>query len=93
MVIDATDAVDTSWEQTISANGGDRPSAIIDLRQGSDLLLPVSLFRAALDTELIPAMAQLGELKHQSELAHHNRRTLQAFITRLCQSNPDAFQA
>lgn len=65
---------------------------LYDLRQGADLLWPISLFRTALDTEVIPLLTQIGDSK-QSEgdrLAHHQ---LRAFMRLVWQSHPDAFQS
>ncbi len=38
---------------------------IFDLRESSDLVLPISLFRLALDTEVIPLLSELDTLKTQ----------------------------
>jgi hypothetical protein len=67
-----------------------------DLRQGSDLLLPLSLFFIALDTEAIPVIMQLDTLKAEEareensaiRLAH---LLLQDFIRQVWQAHPDQF--
>lgn len=63
-----------------------------DLRQGSDLILPISLFRAALDTEVIPLLMQLDVDQNKTTpiLAH---KDLQAFIRRVWQLTPQVFSA
>ncbi|MCU0568979.1 MAG: hypothetical protein MUF49_20565 [Oculatellaceae cyanobacterium Prado106] len=67
--------------------------ALYDLRQGSDLLMPLSLFHIALDTEVIPVLAQLGQPKQEavsssseSQITH---RLLQDFIGQVWRSRPD----
>ncbi|MDX2213632.1 MAG: hypothetical protein SFY66_10105 [Oculatellaceae cyanobacterium bins.114] len=79
----------------LPASSTDTPSAPIlyDLRQGADLLCPSSLFRASLDTEVIPLLVELGESKLQLDVDHSARRQLQAFIHRLWQAHPQTFQA
>ncbi|MGB3402594.1 MAG: hypothetical protein WBA77_07875 [Microcoleaceae cyanobacterium] len=63
-----------------------------DLRQGSDLILPVSLFRAALDTEVIPLLMQLDA--HPDKTAQVGaHKDLQAFIRRVWQVSPEVFGA
>ncbi|HEY9659821.1 MAG TPA: hypothetical protein V6C65_15300 [Allocoleopsis sp.] len=71
-----------------------------DLRQTSDLLYPQSLFRAALDTEVVPVLTELNTLKPPAEGSsaaslkedHSARHQLQDFIRGVWQSNPEAFQ-
>ncbi|HIK26978.1 MAG: hypothetical protein N3E45_07770 [Oscillatoriaceae bacterium SKW80] len=70
------------------------PPLLYDLRAGADLLLPITLFRAALDTELIPLLAQLEAIaKHQPPdapiIAH---RKLKNFIQQVWQAHPDNFK-
>jgi hypothetical protein len=69
-----------------------------DLRQGSDLLLPEELFRAALDTEVLPlvsllyqAEAKIGpEAEDPGPIA---RQKIHAFVSQVCRSRPEAFAA
>lgn len=76
------------------------PSTIYDLRQGADLLCPHSLFRVALDTEVIPILTELNTLKNQSAdsgaTASENSPSacysLQNFIRQVWQAFPEAFQ-
>jgi hypothetical protein len=71
---------------------------VYDLRQGADLLCPLSLFRTGLDTEVIPVLMALGSPKTETDLtlasaSHQSQhRQLQAFLRRLWQENPNAFQ-
>lgn len=62
---------------------------LYDLREGSDLLYPASLFREALDIEVIPLMAKL----HGMQLSPEARRKLHQFIAQLCQANPQVFKS
>lgn len=69
---------------------------LVDLRQVSDLLLPLSWFQAAVDTDVIPILAQLIEPKAETpfsgevaSLTSHISRPsaqeqLQQFIRDLC---------
>jgi hypothetical protein len=83
-----------------------RPDAIetlYDLRQGADLLYPVSFFRAALDVEVLPILMQLDHLKvgqnapssthvqqpDDQQIAHQQ---LQRFVRQIWQAQPDAFR-
>ncbi|MBD2465307.1 hypothetical protein H6G89_30310 [Oscillatoria sp. FACHB-1407] len=74
-----------------TATPSDAP-ILYDLRQGADLLCPSSLFRAALDTEVIPLLVELGESKLQLETDPVARRQLQTFVYRLWQAHPQIFQ-
>jgi hypothetical protein len=70
-----------------------------DLRQGSDLLLPEELFRAALDTEVLPLVSLLyqAEAKIGPEAPEDPgpiaRQRIHAFVTQVCRSRPEAFAA
>lgn len=65
---------------------------IIDLRLGADLLLPISLFRLAMDTEVIPLIVRLdtNAFNHNGD---YNRQQLDRFIRQIWQANRDIFQA
>jgi hypothetical protein len=76
-----------------------------DLRQGSDLLLPEGLFRAALDMEVLPLMSLLFQaedkarplgdqviLAQQQRDATIARQQLNAFVRQVCQTKPEAFR-
>ncbi|MBD1853523.1 hypothetical protein [Leptolyngbya sp. FACHB-711] len=70
---------------------------LVDLRQESDLLLPLSWFQMAVDTEVIPVLAKLSGLKPEPYSAsdeaivqHHYpsaQEQLQQFIRALCLAN------
>ncbi|MBE9180787.1 hypothetical protein IQ268_19690 [Oculatella sp. LEGE 06141] len=54
-------------EQLNDANPASAPDLILyDLRQGADLICPLSLFRMALDTEVIPLLTILDDAKYCS---------------------------
>ena len=60
---------------------------IIDLREGSDLLLPLSLFRPALDTEIIPLITQLNSIDSSLKDKHIASKQLNSFIHQVWQAN------
>jgi hypothetical protein len=68
-----------------------------DLRQGSDLLLPTSLFCVALDVDAIPVITQLNAPKSvQPDPASGQKKTLahsalQNFVRQIWQAYPDRF--
>jgi hypothetical protein len=76
-------------------------SALCDLRQGADLLCPLSLLHAALDTEVIPILMALDSLPpkdatHRADLRAEYRiahSQLQAFVFHLWEAHPEAFQS
>jgi hypothetical protein len=66
-------------------------SQVVDLRAGSDLIWPVPLLRAALDTEFLPL---LGTLNDQSASPNHQtKRWLNEFVQKAWQAHPQFFQA
>ncbi len=62
-----------------------------DLRNGSDLLWPLALFRPALDTEVIPLLAMLPPLS-QSERNPVAGQQLNQFIHQVWQADKGAFR-
>jgi hypothetical protein len=64
-----------------------------DLRQAPDLLWPISLFQAALDSDVIALLSQLYSVQPQPEKAHLARQLLNVFIQQTWQAYPQAFQA
>ncbi len=72
------------------------PDTFIDLREGADLLLPLSWFQAAIDVEVIPILAQLDIPKPDPELnpalphSGSAHRRLQQFIQQLCHARSEA---
>lgn len=77
----------------------DRHKSLIlhDLRQGSDLLLPISLFQIALDTDAIPVITQLNAPKANlsTELLldgnHPAFLLLQTFVHQVWQAHSEEF--
>ncbi|MGJ3254439.1 MAG: hypothetical protein ACFE0J_25395 [Elainellaceae cyanobacterium] len=65
---------------------------IFDLRRGVDLLCPRSLFRVALDTEVIPLLVRLNNLKQSQEGDRHSHQQLQKFIQEIWNAYPDVFE-
>ena len=67
---------------------------VYDLRQGADLLWPASLFRAALDTEVISLFVELENpdtLKQGNNLDAHKQ--LSCFVHKVWQAYKSAFSA
>lgn len=65
---------------------------LYDLRQGADILLPTSLFRAALDTEVIPLLVNLNSPDitiTDSSICHQQ---LHNFVRLVCKTNPELFK-
>lgn len=105
-VIDIIEARQMCWGRPIMlaiwAAGTNQPRAALfeqlpalyDLRDGADILLPVCLFRPALDTELIPLLPLLETPPENKpvdapKIAH---RHLQQFVHQIWQAHPTAFQ-
>ncbi|WP_333192975.1 hypothetical protein [Microcoleus sp. Pol7_A1] len=62
-----------------------------DLRDGADLLWPGSLFRAALDTEVISLLSQLHSLDSEKKDGAIASRQLREFVDRVWEAFPSAF--
>jgi hypothetical protein len=74
------------------------PIEVYDLRQGADLVCPQSLFQAALDTEVLPILAELNRLKPRSDtsgLGENNgaHERLREFVRLVWQTNPTLFNS
>lgn len=74
------------------------PLILYDLRQSPDLIWPMQLFRSALDTEVIPFLAQLENPEVNSpEIKNVNTRSahqqLREFIRQVWQAYPHVFQS
>lgn len=66
-----------------------------DLRNGADLLLPLVLFRAAFDSEVIPLLTYLYGLSSEAgadNVDPAGHQYLKQFIQRLCCAHPEVFQ-
>lgn len=68
-----------------------QPRTLYDLRQGADLLWPLSLFRTALDTEVIPLLTQLQASKAQSEGGQSAHLQLSHFVRQVWQAHQTQF--
>lgn len=74
-----------------------QPLILHDLRQGSDLLLPISLFHIALDIDAVPVITQLNAPKNDltTDLWANNGQTapllLQNFIHQIWQADSEQF--
>ena len=66
-------------------------SKIIDLQSGSDLLWPDSLFRPALDTEIIHFIPHLSENSQHSKIKISSKKYLNNFIHQVWQAHQDKF--
>ena len=66
-------------------------SMLYDLRQGSDLILPLLLFQPALDTEVIPWLMQLDSSNSKATTPSIAHQQLQGFVHCVCQTYPDYF--
>ena len=64
-----------------------RTDHIIDLREGSDLLLPLSFFRPAVDTEIIPLITKLHSIDSSFQDLHSISQQLNCFIKQVWQAN------
>lgn len=64
-----------------------------DLRLGADLVWPISLFRPALDTEVIPLLVQLDDSGTPCESNPEAHRQLSCFVHQVWQAYQSAFQA
>ena len=62
-----------------------------DLRDGADLLWPGSLFRAALDTEVISLLTQLQSLDSEKKDGAMASRQLRDFVDLVWEAFPSAF--
>ena len=66
---------------------------LYDLRQGADLLWPATLFRPALDTEVIPLLVQLNDPDDQREDHSEAHKQLSCFVRNVWQAYKSAFAA
>ena len=66
-----------------------RIDQIVDLREGSDLLLPLSFFRPAVDTEIIPLITKLHSIDSSFKDLQSISQQLNCFIKQVWQANRD----
>jgi hypothetical protein len=64
---------------------------IYDVRQSADLILPRSLFRLAIDIEVLPLIAQLYGQKHDIICDRPANDQLHRFVRSLWQAFPECF--
>ncbi len=66
-----------------------------DLRQGSDLLLPIALFRLAIDTEVMPVLTHLYSDNSAaiSKTGQTNHQHLSQFVRQVCLAHRSLFSA
>ena len=72
-----TDGLSSCWQL----------ATLVDLRLEADLILPLDLFRFAIDTEIMPLLVRLETLDSSSETELTARQHLHHFIERICQSH------
>lgn len=106
-VIDVVTARQTCWVRplmlVISSASHDALAMVspeqlrlYDLRQGADLLWPVTLFRPALDTEVIPLLIQLDDpdnIQIQQESKSDAHKQLSSFVRRVWQASRSEFSS
>lgn len=83
MIVMAPSLTDLVSEQAI----------LSDLRQGADLLWPSLLFQSALDTEVVPLLAQLQDTKMQVENTQSVHQQLSHFMRQVWQAHQSNFAA
>jgi hypothetical protein len=79
----------------VSPSSGDlflEPITLYDLRQGADLLWPSSLFRLALDTEVLEILPQLESIKTQSHSSQLGHQQLANFVRQVWQAQQSSFR-
>lgn len=69
----------------------DNNPTIFDLRESADLVLPISLFRAALDTEVIPLLSELENLENEEQDLILPRQKLRQFVESVWQTYKPVF--
>ena len=96
-VIQVVEARQVCWVRplmlVVSVSGKDSPTeyTLSDLRDGADLLWPLSLFRAALDTEVISLLTELHSLDAEKKDGAIASRQIRDFVDRVWEAFPSAF--
>lgn len=92
-------ALVTDWLEIVSTlhpTVEEIDTELYDLRRGADLLLPTVLFHQALDTDVIPLLSRLSDLRPEAELEAREasviRQRLNQFVRQMWQAQPDAFR-
>lgn len=78
-------------KHSADSSSGDRQVTSIDLQSSSDLLWPDSLFRPALDTEIINFLPQLTDSSHLSKDKKKRQKCLNKFVYLVWQAHQDKF--
>ncbi|MBD2741788.1 hypothetical protein H6H02_09315 [Coleofasciculus sp. FACHB-1120] len=96
-VIQVVDSRQICWVRPLMLtivpdNSGNVLPTLYDLRQGADLVWPVTLFRPALDTEVIPLLMQLDAPDATADASDAHRQ-LSWFVHQVWQANQSDFQA
>ncbi|WP_333339766.1 hypothetical protein [Microcoleus sp. BROC3] len=96
-MIQVVEARQVGWVRplmlVVSVSAKDSPGeyTLSDLRDGADLLWPLSLFRAALDTEVISLLTELHSLDAEKKDGAIASRQLRDFVDRVWEAFPTAF--
>ncbi|WP_333139321.1 MULTISPECIES: hypothetical protein [unclassified Microcoleus] len=96
-VIQVVEARQVCWVRplmlVVSAWGKDLSAeyTLSDLRDGADLLWPLSLFREAFDTEVISLLTELHSLDAEKKDGAIASRQLRDFVDRVWEAFPSAF--
>ncbi|MEG4273519.1 hypothetical protein QUA72_16205 [Microcoleus sp. M2_B4] len=96
-VIQVVEARQVCWVRplmlVVSASGKDFSAeyTLSDLRDGADLLWPLSLFREAFDTEVISLLTELHSLDAEKKDGTIASRQLRDFVDRVWEAFPSAF--
>ena len=77
---------ESKTNQEISEN-----STLWDLREGADLVWPICLFREAIDTEVIPLLAELELLDSKQKNQQVSHQQLREFVRIVWETYPDVF--
>ena len=80
----------------ISESNSEMPTVVerltlYDLRQGADLVWPTILFRAALDTEVIPLLAKLDNLDANEATSLDVHKQLSLFVRKVWLAYKETF--
>ncbi|MGL5063488.1 MAG: hypothetical protein ACRC62_26190 [Microcoleus sp.] len=81
LLVPGKDTSDRAWED----------DTLCDLRESADLLWPLSLFRAAVDVEVISLLTQLQSLDAEKKDVAIASRQLRDFVDRVWEAYPNAF--
>jgi hypothetical protein len=86
-VIQVVPARQLCWVRPLyMVNLNDDPPLLIDLRDASDLLWPLDLFRPALDTEVITLLGEILSKEPQGESNSLAQQQLHQFIHQIWQT-------